>query len=250
MKKAVSFFGILMLVFGIMLSSCGREKEKSDHESEVPSGASFKAGKGVMLTDETRQILGLEVVDVTEEELPQVVELSIQIFGEKHRPENLDRDHTGCDIHGSGFLPADKAALVEAGQAVKLKTSQNKTLDGFVVKVQKPLVQGETEIIIGVTTADTGLKDGEFASASISMPRTKPVKIIPGSALLRTVMGTFVYAVNGNAYYRTAVTTGGSAEGKVEITEGLYTGDQVVAKPVETLWLIELRATKGGGHCH
>ena len=36
----------------------------------------------------------------------------------------------------------------------------------------------------------------------------------------------------------------------VEITDGLLAGDQVVTKPVETLWLIELRATKGGGHSH
>ena len=82
------------------------------------------------------------------------------------------------------------------------------------------------------------------------MPKSTPVTVIPSAALLRTIQGTYVYTVNGDAYYRTAVTTGGSAGGKIEITDGLYAGDQVVAKPVETLWLIELRATKGGGHCH
>jgi multidrug efflux pump subunit AcrA (membrane-fusion protein) len=46
------------------------------------------------------------------------------------------------------------------------------------------------------------------------------------------------------------VKTGSEADGKIEITDGLFQGDQVVAKPVETLWLIELRATKGGGHSH
>ena len=30
----------------------------------------------------------------------------------------------------------------------------------------------------------------------------------------------------------------------------LLAGDQIVVKPVQTLWLIELRATKGGGHSH
>jgi len=36
----------------------------------------------------------------------------------------------------------------------------------------------------------------------------------------------------------------------VEIVDGLLAGDAVVTKPVQTLWLIELRATKGGGHSH
>jgi multidrug efflux pump subunit AcrA (membrane-fusion protein) len=43
---------------------------------------------------------------------------------------------------------------------------------------------------------------------------------------------------------------GSEADGWVEITDGLLAGDQVVTKPVQTLWLIELRATKGGGHSH
>ena len=116
--------------------------------------------------------------------------------------------------------------------------------------VQEPLAHGEKEIIVGITTAGTNLKEGEFVSATISVPRAEPVTVIPSSALLRTAEGMFVYAVNGDAYYRTAVKAGSSAEGKVEIAEGLYAGDQVVVKPVETLWIIELRATKGGGHSH
>jgi len=36
----------------------------------------------------------------------------------------------------------------------------------------------------------------------------------------------------------------------VEINDGLYAGDVVVAAPAEQLWLAELRLTKGGGHSH
>jgi multidrug efflux pump subunit AcrA (membrane-fusion protein) len=163
---------------------------------------------------------------------------------------DLDIDHTGCQFHGSGFLPAEKTALLQPKQPVTLKTSRGERLDGFVVAVQKPLAHGEIEIIVGVTTAGTELKDGEFVSATISVPRNEPVIVIPRSALLRTVEGTYVYAVNGDAYYRTAVTVGSSTDDKLEVIDGLYAGDRVVAKPVETLWIIELRATKGGGHSH
>lgn len=252
MKPLSSFLLIWMLVgVTILPLGCGKEKARSGghEEEESPSGASFKPGKGVMLTNETSKILGLEIADVTEELLPQVVQLNVQIFTATHRLEDLNVDHSDCDVHGSGFLPPDKAALVAPKQLVKLQTV-NETFDGFVVVVQKPLAHGETEIIVGVMSSDGKLKDGDFVSATISVPRDKSVTVIPNSALLRTAEGTFVYAVNGDAYYKTTVTIGSTAEGKIEITDGLYPGDQVVVKPVETFWIIELRATKGGGHSH
>lgn len=264
MKKLFPLFWIWISISVTLIPlGCGaRESDRPDHkgketveseehvEDESPSGASFKPGKGVMLTDETRKILGLEIADVIEEPLNQVISLNIQIFGETHRIDNLDMDHTGCDVHGSGFLSAERAVLIESKQQVKLVTSRNEVLDGFVVKVQKQLAQGETEVIVGVTTAGTKLKDGEFVSATISVPRNEAVTVMPASALLRAAEGTFVYVVNGEAYYRTAVKLGSEANGKIEVTDGLYPGDQVVVKPVETLWIIELRATKGGGHSH
>ena len=139
--------------------------------------------------------------------------------------------------------------MVKPKQSVKLITSEEKALEGFVVKVQKQLTQAEAEVIVGVTTEST-LKEGEFVSATISIPRDTAVIVIPSSALLRAAEGTFVYVVNGGAYYRTPVKVGSEAEGNIEVTDGLYAGDQVVSKPVETLWIIELRATKGGGHSH
>lgn len=228
----------------------GKEKSEEGEHEESPSGASFKPGKGIILTDETSKIIGLAIADVIEEKLAQIVELNAQIFSDAHRFEDLNIDHTDCDFHASGFLPVDKAALVKPKQQVKLLDSNKETFDGFVASVQKPLSHGETEIIVGVTTAEKTLKDGEFIQASILVPRDEAVTVIPKSALLRTAEGTFVYAVNGKAYYRTAVKLGSQAGDKIEITDGLYPGDQVVTKPVETLWLIELRATKGGGHSH
>ncbi len=250
MKLIFSILWIFVIIGATALPLCCEPKEDDHGEEESPSGASFKPGKGVIIKEETSKILGLEIADVTEELLPQVVKFDVQIFVESHRFADLNIDHTGCQFHGSGFLPPDKAALVKPKAPVKFQGSSDEILDGYVIAVQKPLARGEIEIIVGVTTADSNLKDGEFVSATISMPRNEPVTVIPSSALLRTVAGTYVYVVNGEAYLRTAVTVGGSANGKVEIMDGLYEGDQVVAKPVETLWIIELRATKGGGHSH
>jgi hypothetical protein len=232
----------------------GKEAHGKDdghgHGEESPSGASFKAGKGVIVTEETKKLLGVEVADVTERKLPNQVRFTVQVFGEKHHHLLNQEDHSGCDVHGSGFVSTNTAAIVKTGQPVELLKSTNAPLGGVVLAVQKALALGESEIVIGVSNATAALKSGEFVPARINLPRDEAVPVIPQPALLRTSEGTFVYAVNGDAYYRTAVKVGSEADGWVEITDGLLAGDQVVTKPVQTLWLIELRATKGGGHSH
>lgn len=232
----------------------GKETHGKDdghgHGEESPSGASFKAGKGVIVTEETKKLLGIEVADVTERKLPNQVRFTVQVFGEKHHHLLNAEDHTGCDVHGSGFVSTNTAAIVKTGQPVELLKSTNAPLGGVVLAVQKALALGESEIVIGVSNATAALKPGEFIPARINLPREEPVPVIPRSALLRTSEGTFAYAINGDAYFRTAVKVGSEADGWVEITDGLLAGDQVVTTPVQTLWLIELRATKGGGHSH
>lgn len=124
-QSRLTIYFLAVLTF-VSLAGCDAKESKNVEHEESPSGASFKHGKGVMLTDETSKILGLEIVEVAEEKLPRVVRFNIQIFGETHRFTHLDVDHTGCDIHGSGFLPADKASLVESKQPVKLLTDKTK----------------------------------------------------------------------------------------------------------------------------
>lgn len=249
------------LIVAALFVGCGHEHKEGDdhahgkddghgHEEESPSGASFKAGKGVLLADETRKILGVEIADVTEQKLPSQIRFNVQVFGEKHHHAIRENDHTGCDVHGSGFVPLDKAAALRVGQPVQIQTRTNESLAGVVLAVEKAPSLGEAEVIVGLTNATDRLKAGDFLSAVVTLPREDVVTVIPRVALLRTSEGTFVYAVNGDAFFRTPVKVGSEADDLLEITDGLFAGDAVVTKPVETFYLIELRATKGGGHCH
>ncbi len=251
------------LVLAFALAGCGHKEgdghdhgkvaaqgKDDGHGEESPSGASFKAGKGVSLTDETRKILGLEVTDVSERKVPNQIRFTVQVFGEKHHHLLNQQDHSGCDVHGSGFVSTNTATAVKAGQSVQLLKDTNSPLGGVVLAVRKALALGESEVVIGVSNATAALRPGEFIPARINLQRAEAVAAIPQAALLRTSEGRFVYAVNGGAYLRTAVKIGAEADGWIEITDGLLAGDQVVTKPVQTLWLIELRATKGGGHSH
>jgi multidrug efflux pump subunit AcrA (membrane-fusion protein) len=77
----------------------------------------------------------------------------------------------------------------------------------------------------------------------------KTVVSIPRSALLQTAEGNFVYTVSGNRFVRTTIKIGARNDKFVEVVDGLYAGDQVVVKPVMTLWLAELQAIRGGKAC-
>jgi multidrug efflux pump subunit AcrA (membrane-fusion protein) len=75
------------------------------------------------------------------------------------------------------------------------------------------------------------------------------VPSIPRSALLKTAEGTFAYTVNGKFYLRTPVKVGAMNEHVVEITDGLYAGDEIIASPVMSLWMAELQVLRGGKAC-
>ena len=93
---------------------------------------------------------------------------------------------------------------------------------------------------IGLATAEVAARD---------LPGAAGAPAIPESALLRTVRGEFVFVANGGWYLRTPVQTGAAAGGWVEIRDGLYEGDTVVAQGSRALWLAEIQAVNGGVSC-
>ena len=96
-------------------------------------------------------------------------------------------------------------------------------------------------------TQIVGLKTGEVSSRDIST--AKGVAAVPAEAVLRTVKGDFVFVVNGEWFLRTPVVLGGNEAGFVEVKEGLYEGDKIVAHGARALWLAELQAVNGGVAC-
>ena len=219
------------------------------HGAESPSGASFKAGKGVTVTDETKKILGLKVADATEEKLPHEIRFTAQVYDTLPNRLTPVTNRPARTLLASGFVAPAQASRVRAGMTVRFSAPSGATAEGTVKEIHSALALGDAEID-AFLPAEAAFKSGDFVSAILTLPRTNTVTVIPQSALLRTSEGAFVYAVNGPAYFRTAVKVGAETGDRVEITDGLLPGDQVVTTPVQTLWLIELRAVKGGGHSH
>jgi hypothetical protein len=235
MKPSLFLLGLS----AVALIGCGKKIPDSHaghnhdaHGEQEKSGAAettFKPGVGLSIPAATRAALGLATAPAEERSVPLTLRVNVQVF--------------------AAGPPALASVAVTAAQAATLA---GKTLAGArLVKIapQTTTPDGPVDLVLALDDR-SGAKPGDFVELTLSVGGAPPVLAVPRSALLRSAGGTFVYVVNGGAFLRTAVIAAGESADHTAIADGLYAGDEVVTHPVEQLWLIELRATKGGGHSH
>jgi len=231
MKSVHHGFAVFLTGCALLLSGCGKSGQtaaKSEHEEGGAEGVAFKEGRGLKFTPEIVKALELKVSEGEERPIAVEMRLTAQVF------------RTVPDVLASVSLsPADAAQL------------QNQTVAGAkLVRLDRgsESANGRVDAVFAFARTPAPAV-GDFVSLVVNpVPRT--VLTVPRSALLDSAAGLFVYVVNGEFYLRTAVKVGARSADFIEITDGLYAGDSVVATPVEQLWLAELRLTKGGGHSH
>lgn len=221
----------------------GSGEEGHDHGAEG-GGASFKEGKGLSLAGETREALGLTTVEVAPSTLEPVVNLTAQVY----RAAGEDSGE-GVALAAATVDPSI-APRIPSGAKVRFALGK-RSLEGTVRTVDptQTATIGKAEVLLDLPDPARGLAIGAFVPVTVRLPSVEATSI-PRSAVLETSTGKFAYVKNGDFLLRTPVTTGIESPDAIEITDGLYDGDVVVTNPVEPLYLIELRATKGGGHCH
>lgn len=234
------FLLILSGVAAFCLAALNTGCQKADAASQAvqeaapENGAKFKKGEGVSLTDEMKTTMGLKVADVGEEKIASMVSVSLS---------------TSKPGEASGWLAPQLAAVVKPGAEVELQPEGNgPVLKGSVQRMeQMPFgTLGDYEVTV---TTPASLAVGSRLKATLRATAGDAVAAIPRSALLKTAEGTFVYAVNGAFYVRTPVKIGAMNDELVEITDGLYSGDQIVTSPVMSLWMAELQVLRGGKAC-
>ena len=214
-------------------------------------GASFKEGVGIQLGETTRASIGLELATVEERALAADVRVTAQVYREAREASQNQGEAAGY-AYASAWV--DPAVAERLPPDTSLLVAGHPSITGRVLRVDRTASAngGREELLLQLPDPDGehAWKIGTFVHLSPLDAAGPPVTVVPDSAVLETVYGPFVYVANGRALLRTAVRLGARRGGDVEITDGLYSGDQVAVRPVETLYLIELRATKGGGHSH
>jgi hypothetical protein len=213
------------------LSGCGPTETDSDERS-LENGAQFKKDFGLSLTDTMKKSIGLKIAEVEETKVTPSFTVTL----------------SSTQNELSGWVTGEQATLVQLGMEVQLQPAGGPELRGTVKRMEKvPYAShGDFEVAVEAMPA---LPAGLRVAATFRGSAGEAVASVPRTALLKTAEGSFVYAVNGEFYVRTPVKVGASSEDRVEITDGLYAGDQVVASPVMSLWLAELQVLRGGKAC-
>ncbi|AHF89472.1 hypothetical protein OPIT5_03490 [Opitutaceae bacterium TAV5] len=215
------------------------------HEAAAATGAAvtFKEGRGLRLPPEVIKALDVRVAEAEERPLAAELRLTAQVY------------MTAPAVRASARVPSAEVtefeqASLPVGRLVRVDRSAQ-AVTGFAELIFEfdtppPAAAVATATIPGKNGAAVV---GDFVNLSLT-GRPATVLTVPSAAVLDGATGAFVYVVNGDAWLRTPVRTGARSSDLVEITDGLYSGDQVVASPVDQLWLTELRLTRGGGHSH
>lgn len=235
-SHSILLTGIGAFAVATLNTSCQKsEASSAKAEERAPeNGAQFKEGRGLDLTDEMKRAIGLQTTEVTEETIAPVVSVSLDTV----------QAHGAC----GWVTPAQAAAIHPGMEAVLSSPSSPDTFKGVVERVEKMPLGSLGDHEVTITTEQT-LPVGTTWTATFKGPESDVVPVVPASALLKTAEGYFVYALNDGFYLRTPVTTGPSDGKLVEITDGLYSGDEIVTTPVMSLWMAELQVLRGGKAC-
>lgn len=221
-----------LLAAAALLSACDKEKSETaePHGEEMGtevSGATFKEGRGLKFMPESAAAIGLKTASVEERPVSRTVTLMAQVL-EAGPPAILSASVADSDTDWYRTTPFREVSVTRIDRSMSAAT-------------------GMADLSLSWNHA--GLPAGEWVRLTL-IPKDAPAVVaVPKSAVLRSAGGVFVYAVSGEYWVRTPVKTGAESDGFVEITDGLYSGDTIVTSPVEQLWLIELRAVKGGAGC-
>jgi len=211
--------------------------------------ASYKEGSGITMGSESKEFIGLKLAEVEERSEPFDIRFTSQVYRESGEMSQNAGELSGF-AYASAWVDPSVADRLKSGTPLLVYGNENTT--GTIIQLDQTMSAngGQIEALIQIQDKDQIWKIGDFVHVSPMLERGDSVAMIPRSALLETAYGTFVFVVNGKYFIRTEVKVGSRYGDLFEITDGLYGGDVVVVQPVETLYLIELRATKGGGHCH
>lgn len=229
------------------------EKEH-DHGAEG-EGATYQEGKGILLMKETEEALGVEILDLTEQMIQSKIHLTAQIYRSASESSKKQDGEKQGNAYATSLISPEIATKLTTKTKLHLLNSpiNPSTLSGSLWKIVLAQDSGleKSELLLEIPDADKTLAVGQFVEVNL-LPDLAPTKklAIPHSARLKTSTGSFAFVKNGEFLLRTEIKTGIENEEWIEILEGLYEGDQLAIKPVEALYMIELRATKGGGHCH
>ena len=239
---------IPLLLGALAFSACEKAHVADDDDAPAAAAATFREGKGVLLSDEMRVTLGLRVGEVLEQKFEPITAVPLRLLAGSDGLQTVANLPSATVL--SGPLATAQAAALQPGAPVELRIASTppQRERATVKSIEASPLAKATQVELIVET-DAIIAPGTRIEGVIRGTATAEVPTVPRAALLRTVEGTFVYVENAGFFLRTPVKTGAMNEELIEITDGLYAGDEVAITAVMPLWMTELQTIRGGKAC-
>ena len=131
-------------------------------------------------------------------------------------------------------VPASDIASIALGQAVRFTVDGfgDRTFDGKVERINPVAEAGSRAIklFVAVHNASGLLKGGMFGQGQITLSQSKPVPVVPVTAVFEEVGQNYVFAVEAGKLAKKAISLGArdAVNGLVEVNSGLAQGADVV----------------------
>lgn len=173
-----------------------------------------------------------------------VVERNISLGGTAEPNQSLFRIADLSNVIVEGEVFETDVSKVKLGQdaRVRLDAHPDKVFTGKVTFVASELdpMKRTLHFWVSVDNEDRLLKPELFANVALIVEHSKEVLTVPVEAIIDDGAEKFVFVKNGNQFVRQDIATGVSDDRYIEITDGLYPGDQVVTdgnRQIYTKWL-------------
>jgi hypothetical protein len=234
-------FNFAALAAALALAGCGHKEHAGMGTKDTANiGVTYHPKKGLLIPADTAKFIGLETVEVAKRPVNAVREISARIFraATTHESRAL----------ASTLVSAADVALLRPGL---VGTTATGALTATVLRLdrtQEPQ-NGLVEAILQVGDGTRSLPEGAFVTFRFTEHSPNAVTAVPRAALFHTTEGDFAYTASGEHFIRAAVKLGRMDSEFAEVSEGLYVGDEVVVRPVMTLWMTELHNVNGGDAC-
>jgi len=173
-----------------------------------------------------------------------VVERNVVLHSTVEPNKTLFRIADLSKVIVEGDVFESDVSKVKLGQdtRIKLDAYPDKVFTGKVTFVASQLdpMKRTLHLWVSIDNKEGLLKPELFARVALVVKHSKEVLTVPVEAIIDDGAEKFVFVKNGNKFVRQDVATGVSDDRYVEITDGLYPGDQVVTdgnRQIYTKWL-------------
>jgi membrane fusion protein, multidrug efflux system len=134
-------------------------------------------------------------------------------------------------------VPENLLARIKTGAAIKASSSAfgSRKFDGIVAVIDTRIdvVTRSVKLTAIVENADLALRPGMFMNAWLEVTKRENALLVPEEALVGEGPLQIAFVVKDNKVERRVVKLGQREDGKVEVTEGLALGEQIVVRGLQ-----------------